>query len=244
MGCLTFMASHTISARDFFFGFTSYGSNFWIGSVTQIPVFLLNACIGGGSNSIGMDWLSVSADNNNKIDISNGNYLGFHARDMFNNFGYGAQLTYMPQYSWFGLWVEGGYKYRQFRMNLDIEEQETNKYKVNAWYAGAGIRLTIKPLLDNKGWAPFIEYGTRFNSVFSPKAPFGGDSSQFGDGTSMRMGLGVRFLGDDISYNIAVNYSLPQYDYFNRNYTINGIKPYEHIKGGNNSVFLTIQIEH
>ena len=110
MGCLTFMASHTISARDFFFGFTSYGSNFWIGSVTQIPVFLLNACIGGGSNSIGMDWLSVSADNNNKIDISNGNYLGFHARDMFNNFGYGAQLTYMPQYSWFGLWVEGGYK--------------------------------------------------------------------------------------------------------------------------------------
>lgn len=154
---LTLLAFQPISAKDFFFGFTSHGSNFWLGNLMQTPVYLLNECLlGGGATSIGMDWISVSSTDDSNIRMQNGNYFGFKARDMFNNFGYGAQVTYMPQYSWFGIWVEGGYKYRQFRMSLDMPEQETNKYKLNAWYAGGGIRLTIKPMLEEHEWLSLI----------------------------------------------------------------------------------------
>lgn len=243
---LTLLAFQPISAKDFFFGFTSHGSNFWLGNLMQTPVYLLNECLlGGGATSIGMDWISVSSTDDSNIRMQNGNYFGFKARDMFNNFGYGAQVTYMPQYSWFGIWVEGGYKYRQFRMSLDMPEQETNKYKLNAWYAGGGIRLTIKPMLEEHEWAPFIEYGTRYNAVFSPKAPFDSSTDQFGKGISMRLGIGARILlEDEQSLNLSVSYSLPQYDYFNRDFeTSTGFKPYENIKARNHSIFINIQTE-
>lgn len=126
-----------------------------------------------------------------------------------------------------------------------MPEQETNKYKLNAWYAGGGIRLTIKPMLEEHEWAPFIEYGTRYNAVFSPKAPFDNSTDQFGKGISMRLGIGARILlEDEQSLNLSVSYSLPQYDYFNRDFeTSTGFKPYENIKARNHSIFINIQTE-
>ncbi len=233
-------------ASDFFVGFTSQGSNFWF-TPMQIPVALLNSVIGGGSSGLTYDWVNFSSDDNRKITVDNGKFFGFKAKDMFNNFGIGAQVTYQPQYSIFGMWVKGGYKYRQFRADIDPTLDYLQKYKVNAWNVGVGIRLTpFRSMLENHNWSPFVDFGTTYNDVFNVKAPYDNDKSQFGNGMATSYGIGARIIDDyeERSYNIMLSVSLPHYDYLRRDFKLaDGTMPYEHIKSKNYSISLSFQLE-
>ena len=246
-GLLLLLSAGSLCAKDFFFGLTSYGSNLWFTPANAVVYLINNYALGGGSSSLGYDWVNIKSDNGADIDISNGNYFGFKARDMFNNFGGGLQIGYQPAYSIFGAWVQGGYKYRQFGMTLPDFEMESNRYKINAWYVGVGIRLTpFKALLEDKGWSPFVDFGTSYNAVFSAKTPFGKSTDQFGKGFATTFGLGVRFVNDyeENALNISVSFTLPQYNYFNRNYAIaQETLPFEHISAKNYSVHVKIQKE-
>lgn len=243
------MTASTVRAGDFFFGLTGYGSNFWFSPITSVLYLINNATGMGGSSSFGYDWVSIKNEDGSSVDVDNGRYFGFRARDMFNNFGGGLQIGYQPKFSIFGAWITGGYKYRQFGMNLDIPEQMTERYKINAWYIGVGVRLIpFKGLLEEKCWSPFIDFGTSYNSVFSVKSPFDNDLDQFGKGMSTNVGLGVRIVSDsyynDGGVNISIAFSFPQYDYFNRDYELrNGVKPYAGIKARNYSLFLKVMKE-
>ena len=229
-------------AGDFSFGLTAQGQNFWV-MIPQLPVNLINQALGGGAYGYTYDWVSVK-DEQGKIKMDNGNYFGFKAKDLFNNFGYGVTFGYQPRFSPFGVFVNGGYKFRQFRMQPDRNVEEMYKYKLNSWFAGATLRFTILPN-NYSGWSPIIEVGTNYNKVFSSKAPYGGSASQFGDGFSTRFGIGVRLFDDDFEgLSIALTYEMPHYDYFNRNFeTLEGLKPYENIKSKNHSISLRMQIE-
>ncbi len=204
----------------------------------------------GGTNCMGYDWVSIKHDDGSPVSVSNGNYFGFKAKDLFNNFGAGLQVGYQPLYSIFGIWINGGYKYRQFGMDLELSEQQSTRYKLNAWYIGIGARLApFKSMLEERKWSPFIDFGTRYNAVFSAKAPFGSNLDQFGKGMATSIGLGVRFIidnnwGDDMGFNVSLSFTFPQYDYFNRDFKLNnGAKPYADIKARNYSVFLTLMQE-
>lgn len=41
-------------------------------------------------------------DSQGKIHVDNGNFFGFKARDLFNNFGYGLTFGYQPKFSILG----------------------------------------------------------------------------------------------------------------------------------------------
>jgi len=241
------VSTSTVRAGDFFFGLTGYGSNFWFSPITA-AIYGINTLTNmGGSSMLGYDWVSIKNDNGSKIAIDNGNYFGFRARDLFNNFGGGIQFGYQPTYSIFGAWVTGGYKYRQFGMDLGLEQQTSDRYKINAWYIGVGVRLTpFRTLLEEHNWSPFIDFGTSYNSSFSVQSPFGNNIDQFGKGMSTNIGLGVRFIDDydDTGINFSISFTFPQYEYFNRAFTLSdGTKPYADIKARNYSVFLKIMQE-
>ena len=228
-----------MSAGDFSFGLTSQGQNFWL-AIPQAPVTMINELLGGGAQGFTYEWISVK-DSQGKIHIDNGNFFGFKARDLFNNFGYGLTFGYQPKFSILGVFVNGGYKFRQFRMQPDRTLETTEKYKLNTWTAGATLRITpLIGLYREDGWSPIIEVGTKYNKVFSCKAPFENDKDQFGSGFSTTFGAGVRFE----SISIAAAYEMANYDYFNRDFVAkDGTKPYSDIKSKNHTITLKMQVE-
>lgn len=235
------------SAKDFFFGLTSHGSNFWL-SPAQVAVYLINNYVlGGGGSNLGYDWVQIKNSDGSKIALDNGNYFGFKARDLFNNFGIGVQGGYQPAYSIFGAWVNAGYKYRQFGMTIPDIKQSSDRYKMNAWYVGVGIRLSpFKSTLENSGWSPFVDFGTSYNSVFKGDTPFGKELEQFGKGFSTTFGVGARFVDDytENGFCVSIAFTLPQYNYFNQDFeTRAGVQPFEHVKAKNYAIQLRIQTE-
>lgn len=228
-----------MSAGDFSFGVTSQGQNAWF-AIPQIPVKMINNLLGGGAGGFSYEWISVK-DNQGKIHVDNGNFFGFKAKDLFNNFGYGLTFGYQPKFSILGVFVNGGYKFRQFRMQPDRALETTEKYKLNTWTAGATLRITpLIGLYREAGWSPIIEVGTKYNKVFSCKAPYENDKNQFGSGFSTTFGAGVRFE----SLSIAAAYEMANYDNFNRDFVAkDGSKPYADIKSKNHTVTLKFQVE-
>ncbi|CAK7057159.1 MAG: hypothetical protein PARBB_00302 [Parabacteroides distasonis] len=233
-------------AGDFSFGITSQGANFWT-AITQAPVFLIDNILGAGASGFTYEWISIE-DSQGKIKVDKGNYFGFKAKDIFNNFGYGLTFGYQPKFSPLGIFVNGGYKFRQFRMQPDRGLEGMEKYKLNSWSAGATLRVT--PLIGmymDEGWSPIAEIGTNYNQVFKCKAPYERDKDQFGKGFSTRLALGVRICYDDYDdrgMSISLSYEIPHYDYFNRDFVAaDGSMPYADIKSKNHSVSLRLQLE-
>lgn len=222
--------------QEFFFGLTSEGSNAWL-VPAQIPVRLINNLFfGGGALGTGYEWLTVK-DSQGKLDVDNGNFFGFKAKDLFNHFGYGATLGYQPVYSVFGAYVRAGYNFRQFRMQVDRNLDGQEKYKINSLTGGVGIRITpFTNMLEDDDWSPIFEIGTDYHKAFSAKAPYGNATGQFGSGFSSHFAVGVRYLfdndnGEKTSTTISVSFELPHYDYFNKDFTLpSGEKPYKDIK--------------
>jgi len=230
--------------REFFFGLTYEGSNFWA-NIPAFPVECINGLLGGGAVGTSYDWVSVK-DSQGKLDVDNGSYFGFKARDLFNHFGYGLTFGYQPMYSVFGAYVRGGYNFRQFRMQPDRSLDGKEKYKLNSWTAGVGIRLTpFKEMLEDNSWSPIVEVGTDYHKVFSAKAPYDNNTDQFGSGFSTHFAVGVRYVNyADESYTISLSFELPHYDYFNRDFTLStGEKPYADIKSKNYGISLRLQKE-
>ena len=232
-------------AGDFFFGLTSEGSNFWFNPI-QLPTYVLGTLLGAGHPGTSYDWVTVK-DSQGKLDVDNGSYFGFKARDIFNHFGYGVTFGYQPPFSPLGIIGNAGYKFRQFRMQPDRSLENMEKYKLNSWSAGVGVRLTpFMGLLDDKGWSPMMEVGTNYRQVFSCKAPYDNDKEQFGSGFSTHLAVGVRFVDDYNEGGISVSlaFEMPHYDYFNREFVApDGSKPYEDIKSKNYSIALRLQTE-
>lgn len=228
-----------VLAGDFSFGITSQGQNFWL-AIPQIPVQKINEALGGGAGGFTYEWLSVK-DSQGKLHVDNGNYFGFKAKDIFNNFGYGVTFGYQPKFSVLGIFVNGGYKFRQFRMQPDRALDTNEKYKLNTWTAGATLRVTpLIGLYENDGWSPIIEVGTKYNKVFSCKAPYENNKEQFGSGFSTTIAAGVRFA----AISFAAAYEIANYDYFNKNFVAkDGTKPYADIKSKNHSITLKMQLE-
>lgn len=226
-------------AGDFSFGLTSHSGNFW-GSFVQMPVQMINGVLGLGNGGFSYDWLTVK-DPNGKIKVDNGNYFGFKAKDLFNNFGYGLTVGYQPSFSILGIFVSGEYNFRQFKMQPDRTLDGKEKYRLNGWALGAILRLKL--FEDNYERIYFAELGTKYNKIANcKKGPFNKDKKQFGDGFSTSFGLGMRF--EDPGFSLGLYYTMPLYDYFNRDFTTaDGRRPYVDIKSKNHCVGLRLQIE-
>lgn len=235
-----------VFAGDFFFGLTSEGSNFWF-QPTHVPVILLSKLLGAGYSGMTYDWITVK-DSQGKVDVDNGSYFGFKAKDIFNHFGYGVTLGYQPPFSPLGIIGNAGYKFRQFRMQPDRSLEDMEKYKLNSWSAGIGVRLTpLLELLEDDGWSPMVEVGTNYHQVFSCKAPYNNDKDQFGSGFSTHLAVGVRVVDDysESGISLSLAFELPHYNYFNQDFVApDGSKPYDGIKSKNYNIALRLQFEY
>lgn len=234
-------ASVTCGARDFFVGVNTEGNNAWAIPI-QIPAYVINSALGGGASSNGYSWLHVS-NRAGDVKIDRGNWIGFKAKDIFNQFGLGLQIGYQPKYSVFGAWINGNYRFRQFRMQIDPATESMDKYQIPSWNVGVGIRFSpfVSNLEDN-GWCPFIDFGTIYESPFAIKAPYGNDPEQLGKGMRLNVGIGVRL--EESGINISISGTRSMYTYFNRNFqTPEGLKPYEFINSREFGISLKIQRE-
>lgn len=232
------------SAGDFFFGLNAEGGNFWI-NIPSYPVYIVNNLLGGGAVTTTYDWLRVS-DSQGKIDVNQGNYFGFKAKDLFRQFGYGITFGYQPRYSVIGVYVTGNYHFRQFKMQPNRSVAEMEKYRLPGWSAGIGIRLTpFQSMLMEKHWSPIVEVGSTYRQWFSVKAPYGNDADQFGKGLTTRFSAGVRLANEEGSaLSITVGFDLPHFDFFNRDFEApDGTLPYADIKSKNYGVSLSLKTE-
>ena len=232
-------------AGDFSINFTSEGLNFWTGAVLN-PVTYLNAILANAEmdeadhvDVVGLqfDWVTFKA-NQGTFNVKRGKYFGWKARDLFNHLGCGVRFGYQPSYSVLGIFVQGGYKFRQFRTNTDDEVDVWDKYKLHSWYAGASIRITpFLACLKRHDWSPIVEVGTNYNQVFSCKAPYDNDTDQFGKGVSVRIAAGLRFEYT----SVLLSYEMYNYDFLNRDFvSSDGTMPYADIKSKTHGIGLTI----
>ena len=239
------MVSSKASAGDFSFGLTSEGANAWT-SIPQMPVALINTLLGSGASGYSINWLSVS-DDQGSIPLKQGNFFGLKARDMFRYFGYGITFGYQPRFSMVGIFVNAGYNFRQFRMQPDRALSDLEKYKAHSFTAGISVRFTplVARVNDSfneyyERWSPIIEVGTKYNKVFSCRAPYGNAKDQFGSGFSTRFGAGVRFS----NWSATLSYEMPTYNYFNKDFVApDGSKPYANIKSKSHNINVTILMD-
>ena len=212
---------------EFFYGLAAKSGNLWISPFNIIAI----------SKDLSYDWISVK-DDQGKIDINDGSPFGFKARDLFRSFGIGFTFGYQPMFSPLGVYATVGYDFRQFQMQPDRSIDGYEKYKPSSFNAGVGVRLA--PLLlfnddDEPRISPFIEVGTRYNKVFSCKAPYDNDISQFNSGFITKLAIGIRnteidYRDEDYMMSFFLYYEMPNYNYFDKDFTLdNGSKPYQHI---------------
>lgn len=240
-----FSGSNT-SAGDFFYGFTADGGNFW-SNLPLFPAQMLNGIIGGSYNA-GMSyaWHDVK-DSQGKIKVNGGNYFGFKARDLFRDFGVGFTFGYQPRFSVLGLFINGGYNFRQFNTQVDRNLDNLEKYRIPSWSAGVGLRLTpFVSNLEEHGWSPIVEIGTKYSQSFSVKAPYGNDDTQIGKGITSKFGIGIRKVDEDEDrvYSISVGYDLPHFNYFNKDFIApDGSQPYKDVTARDHRIFWNIMME-
>lgn len=241
---LWLFSGSNVSAGDFFYGFNSDGGNFWL-QLPMYPAQTLNNLIGGvGICGTSYAWHYVK-DSQGKIKVNGGNYFGFKARDLFRDFGIGFTFGYQPRFSVLGLYINGGYNFRQFNTQVDRSLETMEKYRIPSWNASVGLRLTpMISNLENHGWSPIIEVGTKYSQPFSIKAPYGNDEAQLGKGLTTKFALGFRKLYDDRVLSIAYGYEMPHFNYFNKDFVApDGSKPYEDVTAKDHRIYCQIMME-
>lgn len=223
-------------AGDFFFGLAARTGNFWISPLSVVAL----------SKDLSYDWMAVK-DGQGNIDVEDGNVFGFKARDLFRNFGIGATAGFQPAFSPLGVYVTGGYDFRQFRMQPDRSMDFREKYKLSSFNVGIGVRIAPALLFTDEepNVTPFIEIGTKYNKIFSCKAPYDNNKDQFNSGFTTHFALGIRNVDDDENtYSFFIYYDMPNYNYFNKGFTLdNGIMPYENITAKSHRIGLGLTME-
>lgn len=225
-----------VVAGDFFFGLAARSGNLWISPLSAMAL----------SKDWSYDWMAVK-DSQGKIDVKDGHFFGFTARDLFRSFGIGLTVGFQPAFSPFGIYATGGYDFRQFRMQPDRSIDSYEKYKPSSFDVGMGIRIAPALLFtdDEPNASPFIEIGTKYNKVFSCKAPYGNDKNQFNAGFTTRFAIGIRNVDDeDEMFSFFFYYEMPNYNYFNKDFTLeNGMKPYQDITAKSHRIGLGLTME-
>jgi len=240
------MPSSRAVAGDFYWGITTEGVNYFsLGS--QLPIYLLNKYCGTEFPfSLSYDWLTVK-DAQGSIPLKQGSPFGTKFEDLFNYIGYGLTFGYQPEFSMFGIAANVGYNFRQFKMQPDRALSDLEKYKVHSFTAGISIRFTplVARVNDSfneyyERWSPVIEVGTKYNHVFSCRAPYNNAKDQLNNGMSMRVGAGVRFP----NFSVTLAYEMPTYDYFNKDFVApDQSKPYANIKSKSHNVSINLFVD-
>lgn len=159
-----------------------------------------------------------------KIETDNFRFFGFKAVDLFRDFEYSLKFGWQPQQIPVGFYAKIGYKHENFNSRID-ENSNWTKHRINTFRPGLGIKVSpLENLLGNKAFCPVFEIGSTYNYHFNYKGGMNSDVKELNNGISAHIAVGAKMKSGTALF---LRFEKDTYDLFNKDYTVNGVKPYE-----------------
>lgn len=233
LAAMLLMPSKISAQGRFILGVESNSGNFWSGTLLGLPTTFINGMIqaflgydeeeiGGGSaytfrfNRIKM--------NGQKMDYDGNLFFGFKAKDLFRDFEYSLKLGWQPEQIPVGFYARIGYRHENFQTRMS-EADEWTKHRLNCLRPGICIRISpLENMIGNYGFCPIVDIGSNYDYYLSYKGRYGNDKSQLNNGVSTFIGIGLK---DGNGNALMLTYDRQNYNLFNKDFTIDGVKPYE-----------------
>lgn len=243
---LMLSSSRTYAQGSIIFGLECKTGNFWSTNFLGIPTVFLNSMIFSAldydeddiaPSGIGTTYrYNRIKVNGEKIDYEGHNYFGFKAKDLFRDFEYSLKIGWQPVQIPVGFYARIGYRHENFETKMP--NMDWSKNRLNCLRPGIGIRISpLENMIDNYGWCPVVELGSTYDYYLSYKGAYGDSKDQINNGLSLNVGIGVK-----VESGAAVMLTLDKenYDLFNKDFIVDGIKPYENTETNHFNVSISL----
>lgn len=244
------MPSNAKAQGKFIFGAECNSGNLWSVGILGIPTRLINAVIleMQGYNIGEMAGVPGSAVtyrfnrikvNGQKVDYDGNHFFGFKGVDLFRDFEYSLKFGYQPTQIPVGFYARVGYRHENFETRLSDTDDWT-KHRLNCLRPGLGIRISpMENLLDEHAVCPIIELGGYYDYYLSYKGAYGKDKDQLNNGVSLYVGIGIK---GESGTAFMLTFDHENYDLFNKDFMVNGVKPYADTKTTHFNISLSCSI--
>lgn len=240
----------TFAQGQFILGVECNSGNFWSETLLGLPTRFINGVILGvqgydieemGSfpgSSMTYRYNRIKV-NGQKVDYEGHNFFGYKAVDLFRDFEYSLKFGWQPAQIPVGFYARVGYRHENFETKISDVDDWT-KHRINCLRPGIGIRISpLENLIDKHNWCPIIEIGSTYDYYLNYKGVYGKDKDQLNDGISWCVGLGVKYKSGTA---LMLTLDCQNYDLFNKDYTINGMKPYENTESKHFNISLSFSL--
>lgn len=268
LALMLFFCPTRISAQKFFFVVESRSTNVWSSIVGGYTAMWINKLVTGTDNysySYNYEYgnlydgkLTVSANanlvpgygvtikrwndikyNGDKTDVNNLRPFGFKCVDLFRDFEYSLKFGWQPRQIPVGVYAKVGYRHENFNSRID-ENNDWTKHRINTFRPGIGIKISpFENLLAHHVFCPVFELGSSYNIHFSYKGGKKNDVKELNNGISIHAAVGAKMK---TGTGFFLRFEKDNYDLFNKDYTINGVKPYEGYSTNRYSLIFSIDV--
>lgn len=241
----------SLSAQgQFIFGVECNSGNIWSIGFLGFPTRFINALIlemqgydieemgGVPGSSLTYRYNRVKV-NGQKVDYEGHNTFGFKAVDLFRDFEYSLKFGWQPRQIPVGFYARVGYRHENFETRL-TDHDDWAKHRINCLRPGLGIRISpLENLIDDGGWCPIVEIGGYYDCYLSYKGAYGDDKNQLNNGVSAYIGIGIK---GESGTALMLTFDKENYDLFNKDFTVNGVKPYANTESTHFNISLSLSL--
>lgn len=250
LAVIIFLPSSVSAQGKFILGVECSSGNIWSESFLGIPTRFINGFILGmqgydieemgafPGSSITYRYNRIKY-NGQSVDYDGHKTFGFKAVDLFRDFEYSIKFGWQPVQIPVGFYAKVGYRHENFETRVS-EEDEWTKHRINCLRPGIGIRISpLENMIDDYDWCPIIEIGSTYDYYIGYRGAYGSDKSQLNNGVSLCVSLGAKF---ESGVAIMLTFDHQNYDLFNKDYTVDGMKPYENTETKHFNISLSLSL--
>lgn len=250
MAIMLFAPSNVLAQKNFIIGVECNSGNFWSENFLGVPTRFINGVIlglqGYDINEMGAfpgsaltyRFNKIKVDGQ-KVDYDGNHFFGFKAVDLFRDFEYNLKLGWQPSQIPVGFYAKVGYRHENFETKLP-DENEWTKHRLNCLRPGIGIRISpLENMIDDYKWCPIIEIGSTYDYYLSYKGVYGKDKNQLNNGVSTCIGVGAKFR---TGAAVMLTFDRQNYDLFNKDFTVDGVKPFENVETNHFNIQLSMSL--
>lgn len=234
LGIVLLFPANATAKGKFIFGVECNSGNIWSEGFLGIPTRYINGVVmamqgydieeqgsfPGSSLTFRFNRIKV---NGQKIDYNGNKFFGFKGLDLFRDFEYSLKFGWQPKQIPVGFYARLGYRHENFDTRISKADDWT-EHRLNCLRPGIGVRISpLENILDDFILCPIIELGGYYDYYLSYKGAYGNDKEQLNNGVSAYIGVGVKGKSGTA---FMLTLDRENYSLFNKNYTVDGIKPY------------------
>lgn len=250
MTMMALVPSGSSAQNNFILGFECHSGNLWSESFLGIPTRIINSIIlakqgydidengsfPGSAFTYRFNRIKVDGQ---KVDYDGNHFFGFKGVDLFRDFEYSLKFGWQPSEIPVGFYAKVGYRHENFETRLNGEEEWT-KHRLNCLRPGISIRISpLENMIYEYSWCPIIEIGSTYDYYLSYKGAYDKDKNQLNNGISTCIGIGAKFESGSA---IMLTFDRQNYDLFNKDFTVNGVKPYENVETNHFNIQLSMSL--